>query len=948
MNKIRSFFATLGEKCPLWYRAAKQWLHDTRIRIIYAHRLHPRLVYLWCFLTPALLMTAMHAFLGVYPFGTMSVLTLDLNAQYVFFFEALREWVWGDGSLLYSFSRSLGGEFLGIYAYYLASPLSFIVALFPKENITEALYLMFVLKAGLCGLTFGLLVRIKDRIRGSYAVIFSTTYALIAYATIMQHNTMWFDNMILLPLIVLGLWQLTTQKKYLLYTLSLAVAIFSNFYIGYMMCIFVFFFAFCQYFAMTPAARNPKGERLHFSRAFIRIGFFSIIAVCIAAIIILPAYYALSFGKTEFTTPNYATSARFTLIDLFKQFLPFSYDTVRPEGLPIVYCGTLTLLLLPVYYVSKRLRAREKFCYSIMVLVLMFSMSVNTIDMIWHGFQAPNWLNYRYSFMLCFVLVYMASRAMTHIKSASPKTVAIGCVVYLLLVAVADRFGSKTFRSFTLIGSLLFFALYTGLLIALIARKHRPQLRKLKTALILVVCVEMLLGGVYDLLYLWEDVGMSDRASYANYLAEWRPIIDYVKESDQTFYRMEKLPYRRMNDPSGFAMRGVTASTSTLHADTIAFIEYMGISADSHWSEYAGSSPVTDSILGIKYVFEYADQKRLSDTYTLVAEDGTHHAWLNPYALPIAFCVSPDLNTISFNPDDPDGDGRVHYNNLHSVFDRMNVLVTAMTGAEDLLEIYVPFTNYTVKEEGVASSYAGNHNRYFIRDFVEGKSGTITYTLTGVDDREIFAYFPSQHMRDGNYVAFYRSNGQLRYLTSWFNNSLYGTLHVGKLEENESVKMELTVAGKDGLYYVQEDYVDSYFYSLNEELYRSAFSSLQKNGLVIKKFSEHRFEGTIVATEDKPTVMTTIPFDEGWQVKVDGKAVEVYETLDALLAFDVGPGEHTVEMRYMPKIYKTAFLLFIGGVSTLGLVCGAEYVCKLIRKKKSAELTSSTEKTMGD
>ena len=104
MNKSRSFFATLGEKCPLWYRAAKQWLHDTRIRIIYAHRLHPSLVYLWCFLTPALLMTAMHAFLGVYPFGTMSVLTLDLNAQYVFFFEALREWVWGDGSLLYSFS----------------------------------------------------------------------------------------------------------------------------------------------------------------------------------------------------------------------------------------------------------------------------------------------------------------------------------------------------------------------------------------------------------------------------------------------------------------------------------------------------------------------------------------------------------------------------------------------------------------------------------------------------------------------------------------------------------------------------------------------------------------------------------------------------------------------------------------------------------------------------
>lgn len=99
---------------------------------------------LWAFFLPAALMFAIYAALGTYPFGESSVLVLDLNGQYVFFFEALRDLVYGEGDFLYSFGRALGGEFMGIYAYYLASPLSYIVCLFPKHAILEALYTMFV------------------------------------------------------------------------------------------------------------------------------------------------------------------------------------------------------------------------------------------------------------------------------------------------------------------------------------------------------------------------------------------------------------------------------------------------------------------------------------------------------------------------------------------------------------------------------------------------------------------------------------------------------------------------------------------------------------------------------------------------------------------------------------------------------------------------------------
>ena len=84
---------------------------------------------------PAILFLLLYISQGVHPFGDYSVLTLDLNAQYIGFYNALWNFMHGDGSLLYSFSRELGGEFLGIFDYYVASPFAWIIALFPPDAL---------------------------------------------------------------------------------------------------------------------------------------------------------------------------------------------------------------------------------------------------------------------------------------------------------------------------------------------------------------------------------------------------------------------------------------------------------------------------------------------------------------------------------------------------------------------------------------------------------------------------------------------------------------------------------------------------------------------------------------------------------------------------------------------------------------------------------------------
>ena len=253
-----------------------------------------RLTLLFCFLVPAFLMTVLYAVIGVRPGSDNSVLVLDLNAQYIYYFEQFRNIIVSGESILYSFKRALGGEFMGIFAYYLASPFSLITALFPKDRILDAMELILILKCGFTGLTFGYFIREKAKPLPSLTVMFSVLYALTSFAVVMQHNVMWTDNLIAFPLILAGIDALITKRRFRMYVLALAYAVASNFYIGYMACLFVLVWFFARYFMLTPEERNPFGERAHFAKSLFRIAVWSAAAVAMAELRIPPPRLAIS------------------------------------------------------------------------------------------------------------------------------------------------------------------------------------------------------------------------------------------------------------------------------------------------------------------------------------------------------------------------------------------------------------------------------------------------------------------------------------------------------------------------------------------------------------------------------------------------------------------------------------------------------------------------------
>jgi len=696
----------------------------------------------------------------------------------------------------------------------------------------------------------------------------------------------------------------------------LTVTMMSNFYIGYMVCLYTLFYFFFYYFKTNvDHINNPYREKLHFLKSFLRIGVYSVIALGAAAVIWMGAYYALSFGKNEFTNPSWTFKAKFSLMEMLTKLLPGSFDTVRPEGLPFIYCGTMVLFLVPLYFLSKKISFREKIFSMVSICFFVASFSINPVDLIWHGFQNPNWLNYRYSFMLCFVLLVMAYQAICELDQIKPQWLfVIGCSIGLFAM-IAEQFNFESYIKaegvidpfqivwFTLIAA----AVYAAILALIASAKNRnARKRSLSLILLFVVCIEMTLNGLTNVFALDRDVVYSTYSSYNVFLGDLRPVVDEIHEKDQSFYRDEKTDIRRPNDNMGLNIRGLSNSTSTLNLSTIKFLNQMGYSSSSHWSKYYGGNPVNDSLLGIKYIYdfnqhiheteEYYNRQFMEEHYEMMIDGLINSAFRNPYALSIAYGVDYAVNALKledyFNP-----------------YERLNDMITAMLGADEEIMVFKPMPDVELSTTNCETSTIAKHTKYVPE--VSSRDAVLHYSFICEEDCNLYFYLPSEYPRE---VAM--KVNSIDYGTFYGNETSRSRL-LGNYAAGDKVLVSLTL-NTDNLYVKKNVPV---VYQLDWDVFKSAMAELSKTQFIIDEdFSETYLPGTLTTLKDDQTILFTVPYDKGWIVTVDGVEVETYETMDALIAFDIEEsGEHELVLKYRPKSFvygmaATVFfsLLFLG------------------------------------
>lgn len=792
----------------------------------YAGLLKPRDSYIAAFLIPVVIMIIIFAQRGIFPFGDQSFLRTDMYHQYAPFFSEFKHKLSEGGSLLYSWDIGMGVNFAALYAYYLASPLNWLLFFCPGEFIIEFMTCSIVLKIGLSGLTFTWYLRRHFRTGQFGACFFGIFYALSGYMAAYSWNIMWLDCIVLFPVILLGLERLVREKNGFLYCAALGLSILSNYYISIMICIFMVIYFIALAVTEWDSFKDGWGKCA---------GLFagcSLLAGGLAAAVLLPEIYALqSTASGDMNFPA-AAESYFSIVDMLARHIGNVQVEIGLDHWPNIYCGVAVLLFFLLYLACRSIPLREKAVYCSLLLLFLASFSINVLNFIWHGFHYPNSLPARQSFIYIALMLIVCFRAYMNLEHISKRSVSAAFFGSVSFVLLAQKFteGDEAYHFAVFYGAIFFLAVYAGLIFLWKREGGRRKTAAVLLAL-LAVSVEAAVNTTCT------SVTTTSRTAYTADNEAVETLAESLK-GQEDFYRIEKADQRTKNDGAWMHFPSVSLFSSVANADVTEFMKRLGCEASTNAYSIKGSTPLVDCLLAVKYAFYPEEQKNPRLDY--MQDYRGVYLYANRYALPLGFMV-PDIMENEWrldmtNPADAQ-------NALCGLFDAPDVLVEAEGLGNG------PSLIYTPEEAGEFYAYVSNRQ-------VEKVS------LKKGEEKEIF-----DNVNRGYFIE------------------------VGQVEAGETLTFQNEEDGGD---------LGLRLYRYNEAGLEHVYRKLAEHPFELSLWEDRRLKGSVDAG-DGGTLFTSIPYDEGWAVTVDGEEKSAKQVFGAFLGIELLPGSHVIELTYMPK-----------------------------------------------
>lgn len=821
------------------------------------------------------------------PFGKYSMLYSDMYHQYYPFFVAFRSALRSGESLLYNWNIGMGIDYLGLIAYYLASPLNLLSVLVPEGWLLEFFSLLVPIKLGLAGLFFGIFLK-KLFGRNDLSIsLFGSFYALCAWALGYQWNVMWLDTFALLPLVALGAVCLLRSGKFFLYTLSLFLSILINYYIGFFTCIFVLLLFICYEICRFQGFKR-------FFADLCRIALFSALAIGMTAILSLPALAALQNTQSSvnnFPTGfslNIASSATWLgLLDAMRQVAGNMGGGLEPtfkEGLPNLYCGTGTIVLAFLFLTGQKIKLRDKLCAVVLLLFFMVSFIIRQLDYIWHGFHFTNMIPYRFSFLFSFVLLYMAYRAYLMRRKFRTWQIILSGLLALAVLACSDQ----RFDPIYLAYNLSFLLLYLFALLYARVRKAPPagsppeqfqayrdgciSRRNTSTALLCGIMVLELILNLVNFGINFPGTAVSNYPKGTEYAAS---MIRYMKEreSGSQFYRAEATHSQTLNDGALNGYNGISAFTSSANVRVTEFMRRLGYGAKNTYNRYCfeESSPVNNLFLNLKYMLERDGNVKENPYFTEVHHYGSVYLLENNAYLPLGFLTDMELAQLDFS-------------GTADNFTFQNQLLQAATGITEDVWRFTGANNLTITAQDGAEIITQTQSGYASYS-CPVTAGTIIYTYTA-DAEGLFCI--DLTLSGANSFQVYRNGTEIFSETY----SLPQMLSVCQVLPGDLIEVHLSCKAGDS-----NKTISILAAILDETVFRQAYDILATSTMTLTQFHNTNVSGSITC-DRYGLLYTSIPYDGNWTVSVDGSPAEICLVGDAMIGVALTEGSHTVAFSY--------------------------------------------------
>lgn len=884
-------------------------------------------------------------------FGDNTVLRMDLYHQYGPLYSELYDRIVNGDSLIYSWTSGLGGGFLGNLFNYCCSPFALVLLICGHKNMPEAIAVMVLLKAVLSAVSFTYFINKTNDHAEKISSGFGVLYAFCGYFVAYSWNIMWLDAMAVFPFVMLGIERIINERKPLMFIVSLTYTMITNYYMAYMVCIlsviYFLYYYFCRY-ELTAEIRvrdtvsgqtafadidsgeqneiKPRKKQSAFAvlknNRFFASGFmfacYAVLSFFLAAFALLPVVFTLRSSSATSSSFPETLKVYFNFFDFAANHLPAVNTTIRSSGdvvLPNVYCGILSVLMLPFFFMSSKVTGKQKIAAAVVIGVFYLSFSLNYLNFIWHGFHFPNDLPYRFSFAYSFFILTLVYRAVLSYEEFRKKDYVVAGIALFAFVFFVDKLGSANVEDKTIYLSLIF-ALFYVVVLGL-AKSPRYTKKTISTLLVFLIIVEICFCNTGN--YIMSQ----SKKSYTDDYDAYQEISEIVESHDDTpFYRTELSKLRTRMDPCWYGYNGVSTFSSMAYEKTSNLMKAMGFFGNKINSyTYYPQTPVFNSFFSMRYIYDNNDMLSENTNYKFVSSNETYDAYQYNYFLPLAFSVSDGVEDWDVSSSDP--------------FEVQNSLVENATGIFNVMKKVEADDIEVTNLASVSVDSVNNGNTFLVDKTDSANEGTAKVIIDVQDEGDYYVYAGSTKLSRLRVNA---DDFAFDYLSSSIQPILMG---VGYQPAGARIEVEYTVDKANA-----SASLTFCAAKVDENKFLAAYNAIKANGILeFSEFNEDNFKGTINVTNENGFVFTSIPYDESWRICVDGKELDYYDSElysdtdgkiiavgEGLIGFDIASGEHELTFTYSPRGLKEGVLLTAVGIILSAILI----VVYLLKRKKQA------------
>ena len=562
----------------------------------------------------------------------------------------------------------------------------------------------------------------------------------------------------------------------------------------------------------------------------------SLLAGGISAAMIFPMLNALL--GTEFQTTKFtgAWKTYFSLLDVLSRHC----WNVKFEELyshwPSLYCGSGILIFIPLYALNGKISRKKKIAMFSLLFFFLLSFQWNGLDYLWHGFNFPHGFPARQAFLYILLVLTACHECLTNFDGITKKSLMISYAVACVVIFAVGVFVKVP-------GEKSWNCLWTLLFMSIYA--ICTYLYYVKSANgrfrdnVATLCYVLVLAECTINMSL-TSVMTIDREPYLKNVTDVKTLYERNRPKEG-FQRFENFSRSNENDSALSGFPSASIFSSLFNSNVKDFYDSFGMRYGKAYYRYDGATAFSAALINVGYAFSKTGNA-MTELYSLKDQESNVCLLQANYQLPFGY-VAPYLYDFEKNPDD-------------DAILLQNVLVQKL-GIDEKL-----FWQMESQEVGQDTC------------FTPEKDG-IYYGVTLND--------LTTHINLISEAGWKKSFQMLK------ENDV---LSLGKLTKGENVRF--TDGNQD-----EKQKVSVAVYYMDLETLEKAIQKLSESHLTQVKVNNDKVSGYLKL--DAPgRLITTVPCEKGWTVRVNGEKQEFQTFGGAFIALDLEPGEYKIEMDFVP------------------------------------------------